>query len=156
MRGDAVVPREELEMREFSAPTPETAEELAEFVSSLVNREHDYGTCVYAMSIAAVAAFNFVAHKLGVTGFQASCADLDILRRVRHLKGPFILLDGENLLYPQYDLRARVDEWIKNTISGWANEEAKKLLAEKESMTAGTVREHWERLASVPAKGDDK
>lgn len=140
-------------MREAQAPTPETVEELAEYVRSLVDREHDYGTCVYAMSLAAVAAFNHVAHKLGVTGFQASCADLDIIKRTRRMKGPFIVLDGADLLYPQYDLRARLDEFITEVEQEWAPDEARKLLAEERGVEA--VRAHWERLASVPSSGTD-
>lgn len=58
-------------MREAKVPWPHTKEQLTEYVESLVNRTHDYGTCVYAMSMAAEAAFNYVAHHLGVTGFQA-------------------------------------------------------------------------------------
>lgn len=91
----------ESEMRDAKVPTPDTTEELAEYVRALVDRPHDYGTCVYAMSMAAVAAYNFVARKLGVTGFQASCADMDILGRTRGWKWGKIL-DYEHLLYPQY------------------------------------------------------
>jgi hypothetical protein len=65
----------EAEMRDSEAPTHGTVEELAAYVRVLVERPHDYGTCVYAMSLAATAAFNFVAHKLGVTMFQASWGD---------------------------------------------------------------------------------
>src|SRR5574343_1229666 len=92
----------EQEMRESEVPTFDTIEELSKYVAELVSQDHDYGTCCYAMSMSAVAAFNFVAHKLGVTGFQASCADLDILRRTRYLKGPFAIQNYSNLLYPQY------------------------------------------------------
>lgn len=91
----------EKEMREATVPKHETPEALIAYIESLVNREHDYGTCVYAMSMAATAAFNYVASKLGVTGFQASCADLDILARTRGWKWGS-LLNYENLLYPQY------------------------------------------------------
>ena len=44
---DAGVPTEE-QMREAEAPWPNTVEELAEYVRSLVERPHDYGTAVYA------------------------------------------------------------------------------------------------------------
>jgi len=73
----------EKEMREAKEPWPYTEQQLTEYIASLVDRQHDYGTCVYAMSLAAAAAFNYVAHKLGVTGFQSSCADLDFIRRTR-------------------------------------------------------------------------
>ena len=34
-----------------------------------------------------------------MTGFQVSCADLDISKRLRGIKGPFILLKAEDMLY---------------------------------------------------------
>lgn len=92
----------EQQMREAEAPTHDTSAELAAYIDSLTEREHDYGTCVYAMSLAAVAAFNHVARKLGVTGFQASCADMDIIRRTRRFTSGFRILDYGDLLYPQY------------------------------------------------------
>lgn len=146
---NGAIPQDEKDMREFKAPTPETTEELAAFVNALVDREHDYGTCVYAMSLAAVAAFNFVAHKLGVTGFQASCADLDILTRTRNMQGPFMIVDGANVLYPQYDLVQRVREFVDETEREWAPAEAQKLLDGGHEHAVSTVVEHWRRLAAL-------
>lgn len=91
----------EEELRKAPEPKPQSIEELSEFMRVLVSREHDYGTCVYAMSLCAVAAFNLVAHELGVTGFQASCADMDVLRYTRNFKWGRIV-NYDDLLYPQY------------------------------------------------------
>ena len=91
----------EIEMRNEDAPWPKTMEELKEYIESLTSMEHDYGTCVYAMSLAAVATFRYVAGKEGCTGFQSSCADLDIIRRLRRLKGPFMLVDVRDDLYEE-------------------------------------------------------
>ena len=138
----------EQEMRTEDAPTPDTIDELGEYIASLVDRQHDYGTCVYAMSLAATAAFNHVARKLGVTVFQASCADLDIVRRTRRMEGPFILLEGEDMLYPQCDLPAKLreamDKWVE-----WAAEQAAKKLAEnKQENVHPDVWAHWVALAA--------
>ena len=138
----------EQEMRAEKAPAPDTIEALGEYITSLVDRQHDYGTCVYAMSLAATAAFNHVAHKLGVTGFQASCADLDIVRRTRSMEGPFILLKGEDMIYPQYDLpgklREAMEEW-----SDWAAEQAaKKLVESKQENVHPDVWAHWVDLSA--------
>lgn len=142
----------EQEMRDVKAPTPETLQELDEWIESLVERPHDYGTCVYAMSLAAVAAFNYVAGKLGVSGFQASCADLDILRRTRLMDGPFMLIDGNDMLYPQYDPHERLSEALQEW-QGWASEEAEKKLAEvdiyADRMVHPSVLAHWKRLAAL-------
>ncbi len=93
---------DEKELRESADPWPRGANELEAYVAALTDRTHDYGTCVYAMSLASVATFNYVAHRLGTTGFQSSCADLDVLRRTRHLEGGFQIVDHDKLLYPQY------------------------------------------------------
>ena len=61
----------EQDMRAAEVPSAGTIGELSDYIESLVQQEHDYGTCVYAMSMAATSAFNYVAHQLGVTGFQA-------------------------------------------------------------------------------------
>lgn len=137
----------EAEMRAEEAPCPNTTEELSEYITSLVEREHDYGTCVYAMSLAATAAFNYVASKLGVTGFQASCADLDILRRTRLIKGPFIILKAADMCYPQYSLpeklREAMGEW-----KDWVSKECAKKLEESGDQAHPDVKAHWELMAS--------
>ncbi len=135
----------EQEMREAKVPWPRNQRQLTEYIDSLVNRQHDYGTCVYAMSMAAEAAFNYVAHQLGVTGFQASCADLDIIRRTRSLKGPFMLIKGEDALYPQYDLPERLakamEEW-----KPWLKEQAEANLRDVQHAHPNVIA-HWKKLA---------
>jgi hypothetical protein len=138
---------DEKQMRETKVPTPKTPEELTAYITSLVEGDHDYGTCVYAMSMAANAAFNYVASNLGVTGFQASCADMDILRRTRSME-VFSINNMESLLYPQYcneehfptyrQLIAKHKDWLKA--------KAVKLLEERQN-AASEVIEHWEMLA---------
>lgn len=135
-------------LREAEAPTPDTMAELAGVIEGLVHREHDYGTCVYAMSIAATAAFNHVARKLGVTGFQASCADLDIIKRTRRLKGPFSLVRLEDTLYPQYDVPGRLAEFIADNRE-WQREEAQKLLDKRSAEAHPNVVAHWRKLAAA-------
>jgi hypothetical protein len=135
----------EADMREAKVPWPKTKEQLAEYIESLVNRNHDYGTCVYAMSMAAEAAFNYVAGKEGCTGFQASCADLDFVRRTRLLKGPFMLIKAEDMLYPQYNLFDKLSESIEKW-KPWAKEEAIKNLAEIDHAHPDVIA-HWKRLS---------
>ena len=136
----------EQEMRDTQVPTFKSIGELANYIEALQGQKHDYGTCVYAMSMAAVAAYNYIASALGVTGFQASCADMDILRRTRGMEGPFILLKGEDLLYPQYDLNAKLNEFIKE-IQPWLAEEAEKKLAAGNAKHAHPdVIAHWQSI----------
>lgn len=139
----------EQEMRAAEVPWPKSSEELTAYIEALVNRPHDYGTCVYAMSMAATAAFYYVSGKLGVTGFQASCADMDILTRTRHMKGPWMIVDGADALYPQYDLPGRLAESMEKW-KPWLKEQAEKKLAEaSEFPPHPDVRAHWQKLAGV-------
>lgn len=136
----------EQEMRAHKAPTPLTIEDLSTYIESLTKREHDYGTCCYAMSLAATAAFNYVASQLGVTGFQASCADLDIIRRTRNIDGPFMLIRGEDMLYPQYNLQEKLREAMEGW-STWAAEQAREKLATSPDASERVIA-HWKQLAA--------
>lgn len=137
----------EAQMRESKVPWPKTQKQLTDYIESLTKRNHDYGTCVYSVSMAAVATFNYVAGVLGITGFQSGCADFDIIRRTRCIKGPFMLIKGEDALYPQYDLPARLDETMEKW-KPWLKEEAAKKLVEAGSAHPDVVA-HWEKLASA-------
>ncbi len=138
---------DEQAMRAEKVPWPKTIEELTAYIEKQVDGPHDYGTAVYAMSLAATAAFNYVAGTLGCTGFQASCADLDIVRRTRLIDGPFMLIKGEDALYPQSDLPANLskalDEW-----KPWMADEAAKKLAENPQAHPAVVA-HWKALIAA-------
>lgn len=142
----------EKQMRDADVPWLKTPDELSAYIAALVSRPHDYGTCVYAMSMAAVAAFHYVASVLGVTGFQASCADLDIVRRTRSLKGPFMIIDANDLLYPQYDVREKLETFIKEN-KEWCATEARKHIAEN-PRAHPNVRAHWDSLVGAVARTD--
>lgn len=138
----------EHEMRDTEVETPNTKEELTATIEALVSQEHDYGTCVYAMSMAAVAAYNYVAHRLGVSGFQASCADLDIVRRTRMIDGPFMLITADKALYPQYDLQEMLAEAMTDW-GPWLKEQAEKKITEDGDRAHPNVLAHWRALASA-------
>lgn len=141
----------EQELCDMDTEWPKSESDLAEVVAALSERQHTYGTCVYAMSIAATSAFHFIAHKLGVTGFQASCADMDVLRRTRGYKHGFSIQDYGNLLYPQYCDEEHFPSW-RDLID--KNKEdlsaaARKHLSDSGEHTHPEVRKHWEWLASL-------
>ena len=146
---------DESTMREMAAPKPKTLQELVDVIEGMGNMEdHDYGTTVYAVSVAATAAFNYMAAHMGMSGFQASIADMDVIRRTRHMRGPFILLDGNELLFPQYDTLKEVREWMESC-KPWLKEEATRLLSEDGAVDR--VREHWRKLAAwEPQAGGDE
>lgn len=152
-----VVPTYESEshMRESEVPECDSLLDLSEYIQSLTTMPHDYGTCVYAMSMAATAAFNHVAGKLGVTGFQASCADLDVLRRTRRIDGPFMIVKGEDAMYPQCDPVKAVEEWLQK-IKPWLKEKAQEKLTETEKFGAHPrVVAHWRKLSEYKGKSDE-
>lgn len=142
----------EQQMREGKPPPIDTVEELAKYVQSLVDRQHDYGTCVYAMSYAAVAAMDYVAAKLGVTGFQHSCADLDVLRMTRNLTFGRVV-DYSKLLYPQYCTEAHFPS-LATLLTEHADklsDMAKKLIRESDGFVHPNVKSHWRKLAAKEA-----
>jgi hypothetical protein len=136
----------EKEMRESKEAWPKSEKELLVEIRRLTEREHEYGTCVYAMSLAAAATFNYVASKLGCTGFQASCADLDFVRRTRGIEGPFALFKLEDALYPQYDLPGELLKFIEGNRK-WMAEQAKKKLAEGIDAHPNVIA-HWKKPAA--------
>lgn len=141
---------DEATLRAALPPKIESPEQLAQFVESVTNGTHSYGSCSYAMSLAAVAAFNYVGRELGVSGFQQSVAELDFLRRARRLDAPYMLVTAEDALYPQRDigrqLTAALVDW-----QPWIREQAKKLLAERQDGAAHHVIDHWKQLAAGEA-----
>ena len=140
----------ELQMQAAKVPWPKSLEELTAYIKSLVDRPHDYGTCVYAMSMSAVAAYQFVAHALGTTGFQAGLADLDIIRRTRGYER-FGFVDFGNLLYPQYCNAEKFSHWDElleshEDLRKWVVEQAGKNLAESKGKSHPAVLAHWQML----------
>lgn len=144
----------ELEMREQEVPWPKTKEELCDYIDKMTEEGErysemgeGYGKAVYVMSMIATAAFNLASHIVGASGFQASCADMDFLRRTRRMKNGFRIIDYQNLLYPQYEPEIpgfwKLIEENKERLK----EEAKKLLSEERE--ADEVRRHWEKIASL-------
>lgn len=140
----------EAEMRDSTAPWTQTETELMDYIRSLVERPHGYGTCVYAMSLAATAALYYVAGRLGTTGFQAGCADMDILRRTRNLEWGRIL-DYQNLLYPQYLTRKHFPGWQDLLVTHRAElaKRAHALLEKQGEYAAPEVAAHWRALVAA-------
>ena len=146
---------EEADLRDLEPVWPESTEELSEIVDTLASREHDYGTCVYAVSHASVAAFNWMARSLGITGFQASCADMDILRITRRMKDGFRITNFADLMYPQYFTREKLPNPFD--ILRGQREHLKKRAQETldaEKLMAPHVRDHLEWLAAGQPEGE--
>jgi len=144
------------EKPEGAVPWPKTEDELLAYVRQMIawpdgasEPGEGYGRCVYSMAYAAAAAFNYVAHVLGTTGFQASAAQLEFLSESRGMKHGFMIADANKLLYPQYDLEGDVLKWIGETRPRLAT--AARELLTKANGAHPEVLAHWERIAALEA-----
>lgn len=131
-----------------TVPWPKTTDELDAYISSEVDRQHDYNTSADAMWHAALAAGRYVASRLGLTGFQASCADMAYIGASRGMEPPFGLLDGNDLLYPQSaDLLERAAKWIEEWKPVLAPK-ARARLSEEHEHVHPHVWAHWQEAAT--------
>lgn len=109
-----------------------------------------YSECPEAMVTAALAAFNLVAKALGVSGWQASYAEMEFLRRSRRIEGPWGIYTWHDALYPQYDVPGRIAALrYSPDIVRWLGDEAERLLAEKDDgFVSPQVQAHWRCLVA--------
>lgn len=142
----------EREMRDAKVPWPKTEEELISYIRDTIGKARDYGTCVYAMSMCAVATFYYVAHVLGPSWAQAEMAGLDFIRRVRGIKRGFRIVSNDDLVYPQHwkdDTKPIYKKALAEN-PGVHVEEARRLLASDAHRSAHPrVREHWQYIVDT-------
>ena len=147
---------------------PATQEELIAQITSLVKAVADpdvklgvesdgYGKCVEAMWRAGYLAHEFAAHQLGVSGFQHSMSSLHLLGALRRIEGPYMIVDASEALFPQYDLRSKVDNFLKSDDTRrWLADKATERLAEHESgVVSPCVMAHWWKLVADRPEGED-
>lgn len=127
---------------------PKDLEGFLNYVKQIEEQPHDYNSIADALADATVAFFNYFASKHGMTGFQASWAGLQFLRKSRGMEHPFMIVDGGKLLYPQYDLHRDLEKFIEETKSQLADV-ALENLKSVDSYTHDNVVRHWEYLASL-------
>lgn len=141
----------EMEMRYKRPYYPTTDEELVELINSFINQKHNYGTIIYAMSLAATETFYYVAQKLNATYIQRCHADLDILRRTRNLRCGCRLLDYEDLLNPELATEENFPslETLLSENKEVLRDEAKRRLENKQPDTEPEFIKHWEMLAGA-------
>lgn len=127
-------------------PRPKTRGELLKVIDKATSEATDYNAAAEAMVTCSVAAFNYAANAVGATGFQAGYAALSAYGKVMAKEGPFAVIDGNDLLYPQYNIEEKVNNWLNGWME-WASEEAAKRLKE-DGPVHPEVRRRWERLAA--------
>ena len=128
---------------------PETEEELIAYLREEENKYHDYDSFIESLANVTVAMFNYFASKYGMTGFQTSIAGLKFLRITRGIEGPFGIVDGTKMLYPQYDILDEVKNWLeewKPEVGRLAKEKLEKLISEN-TLVSEAVINRWIELA---------
>lgn len=132
---------------------PRTESELIAFLQARLGAEHDYETSAQALVDCAEATFNYAAHVVGATGFQASWAALKLYGKIEGIDCPFGMVKAENMLFPQYPRPSvKTAEWEVEW-ADWAKAAAIEKLAEERGANFGphpNVWAHWLKLA-----GDD-
>ena len=109
--------------------------------------EDNYSRGAWLMRDVAVLAFNYASNIAGASGFQASIAALEAYGSILGIEN-FGVFQMDDMLYPQYDLRAKLEDWIKEATPR-IQEEARKKLAEltPESLAVKEVVSYWKYLA---------
>lgn len=144
----------EEELQDYKLPRIDTDKELIDFINEMISIGNSYNTAPYSMALSAYAVFMYVAGKLGVTGFQASWADMQFLKRTRNLEDGFSIIDYSNLLYPQYKdnfEKYSFDNLLRENLPH-LKERAKKLLEEKGGYTHENVIKHWKMIVELGEK----
>jgi hypothetical protein len=107
-----------------------------------------------------------VAFELGATGFQFSHAELCLIQSSRQIEGPFMLVKVDEMLFPQYNVMDKVEDFLTNDDTNqFLKEAAQEKLEEnaeriqlQESDDAPDfgislrVVEHWRKLAAWEKK----
>ena len=110
-----------------------------------------YEACAEGLATAATAAFDLVAKALGVTGFQASWAVMQFVRRENNIEGPFGLWKGEEWLYPQYNMIRDIEGYRRDpeTVKWLGDQAEAKIGAVSDGGTVHpNVLSHWRTLVA--------
>jgi hypothetical protein len=97
-----------------------------------ITPDDGYNKAGDALWKAALAAFNWAAHEVGATGFQAGWAALRFYGEANHIDGPFGVLKAQDALFPQYNLPNKAAGWLHEW-GPWLAEQARAKLAEYEA-----------------------
>lgn len=139
------------EFMEIDEPFPKDTQELIGYLEKLIkDLNSSYSEAPFAPALAAISAFNYVACKMGLTGFQASHSGMLFLAKLRHMEHGFKIIDYRDLLYPQYLDRFNIsaDKLIRENL-GTLKSSAKDLLTTHKD-AAPEVKEHWKSILDIP------
>lgn len=97
-----------------------------------------------------IAAFNYAASKMGLSGFQAGYSEMLFLMKQKNLENGFSVIDFNDLLYPQnlYKFNITPDKLIRENLESLKTS-ARKLLQEN-NYASEEVRNHWQSILDIP------
>lgn len=124
-----------------------TLEELTEFIKDVEeNYNYDYGVAPRSIAQAILAIGDYLASKMGITGFQASCVLWDFIMdwQYPYNKCGLKIINYDDMLYPQYD--HKFDKTISDSVWTALQEQAKQEL-EKAGYAHPSVVAHWQSIA---------
>ena len=132
-------------------PWPKDSQELISYVEEVSEKYNtSYNDAVYGPALAAIAAFNYTASKMGLSGFQAGYSEMLFLMKQRNLENGFSVIDFNDLLYPQnlYKFNITPDIIIRENLESLKTS-ARKLLQEN-NYASEEVRNHWQSILDIP------
>lgn len=138
---------------------PKTIEELNAYIDEQLavvqaagDAESGYNAAAAFARDVATAAFNYAAHRQGLTGFQASWAVLAFTKEALNIKGPLAIIDADQMLYPQYPTPSeKAREYEERWRPALADMAEQKLAEHNKKDVAPAVWEHWRKLADYKA-----
>ena len=143
----------ETELQNYEVPRIESLDDLKKFIMEMVQNGQSYDTAPYAVALASYATFKYMALRLGISGFQASWADMQFIKRTRKMKDGFRIINYSELLYPQYEYKfnLNMDKLIEENIEH-LKPRAIELLEENKNDDGSysaheDVVKHWKRIA---------
>ena len=143
----------ETELQNYEVPRIESLDDLKKFITEMEQNGQSYETAPYAVALASYATFMYMAGRLGISGLQASWADMQFLKRTRNMKDGFRILDYSELLYPQYEYKFNLsmDKLIEENIEHLKPKAIELLENNKNDDGTYSAHEdvvtHWKRIA---------
>ncbi len=126
-----------------------TIDDLTTFIQRIESEcNTGYGQSARAIAQASVATFYYLAGKMGITGYQASCALWDVIRDVNYTdnKCGMKLVDYDKMLFPQYDYV--FEKKISSDTWELLQSQAKNNLTRNLEFCHDAVVNHWENIAN--------
>jgi len=141
-----------IEKQWFEDAREQTLDTLMGFINHVMNDYvHDYGTLCHAVSACAVAAAwaanSSEGARGGITGFQASFVMWDFIRYWLHShnKCGLMMIDFDNMLYPQYEYR--FDKTIPKDVWELLQKQAAEKLKDLDGCS-DRVADHWRSIVN--------